>query len=101
MRGFKILAAAVFMASWTAKWYEMTTCEANKPRVNQFTGQLEYPQVQLAIACYAERTSKMKKEFPDRSAAEKFFAECDAQSSNGWGLNAVKCTDQEIVETRQ
>lgn len=95
----KLLIAMTITALWTAKWYEMTACEANKPRMNEFTGQLQYPQVQLAIACYAEKTSKMSKEFKTKEEAYAFFGNCNEQSSNGYGLNAVKCEDQ-VVEER-
>jgi hypothetical protein len=96
-----LLIAVTVTAFWTAKWYEMTTCEANKPRLNEFTGQLVYPQVQLAIACYEEKTSKMSKRFNSVGEAHEFLGRCDEQSSNGYGLNAVKCVDQVIEEVHE
>lgn len=74
---------AVFIVSWKVVWYTMGICDSNKPKLNPYTGEMQWPQNQIAMACYGKNEKTMTKEFASRKEIEDFKSNCGEPGEDG------------------
>jgi len=84
----------LYVAHWTVKWMQYVTCDINKPKFNEYTGEFEYPTFQYAVACWDTIEKKMQKEFKNKKEAEEFLAGCEG----GEISTGPRCHDKFIDE---
>lgn len=96
------LSGSAWAEPWVAEWKyigtEPTTCECAKPKMNPYSGEIEFSQTICAAACSKMVSRSMSKEFSSKEEAEMFKANCP--SGPILFGNSEGCTDWKIYQLK-
>lgn len=93
MNKIPLIVAAVFIATWTAKWQSTVGCP-EIIEVSPFTGENSISfNSTLAVMRYCDKTNDMKKEFDSLEDVRAFFRQCPEGVCNN-----IKIEKREILE---
>lgn len=82
MKKLSSAVAAIFIATWTAKWQDTVGCPIEVDE-SPYTGRIEPSNnMVFAVVRFCEKTKDMKKEFDSLDKVREFFRQCPEQVCN-------------------